>query len=55
MVSGTAAEQDWAHAGGPAVERTVETVLPTRYGPFRMIGYRADTDVEHLALVRGAV
>lgn len=35
------------------VMRVVETVLPTRHGVFRMIGYRDATGVEHLALVRG--
>lgn len=40
-------------AGGLKVERVVETVLPTRWGPFRMIGYREPDGTVHIALVRG--
>jgi 3,4-dihydroxy 2-butanone 4-phosphate synthase/GTP cyclohydrolase II len=36
------------------VRRVAETVLPTRYGEFRMIAYASDVDREqHIALVRG--
>lgn len=38
---------------GPEVERVVETVLPTRWGPFRMLGYREPDGTVHVALVRG--
>ena len=37
----------------PLVVREVETVLPTRHGAFRMLGYRDVDDVTHVALVRG--
>lgn len=37
----------------PAVERVVETVLPTRHGRFRMLGYRDHTGETHVALVLG--
>jgi 3,4-dihydroxy 2-butanone 4-phosphate synthase/GTP cyclohydrolase II len=36
------------------VRRIAETVLPTRYGDFRMIAYASDVDHDqHIALVRG--
>ncbi len=36
------------------VQRVAETILPTRYGEFRMIAYSSDVDHEqHVALVRG--
>jgi 3,4-dihydroxy 2-butanone 4-phosphate synthase/GTP cyclohydrolase II len=36
------------------VRRVAETILPTRYGEFRMIVYASDVDREqHIALVRG--
>jgi len=36
------------------VHRVAETVLPTRYGDFRMIAYSSDVDHDqHVALVRG--
>src|SRR5690606_320947 len=35
------------------VEREVETVLPTRHGAFRMLGFRDVTGTEHVALVMG--
>ncbi len=35
------------------VEREVETVLPTRHGPFRMLGFRDDGGTTHVALVKG--
>ncbi len=35
------------------VERVTETVLPTRHGLFRMVGYRDAENTEHVALVRG--
>src|SRR6202171_87325 len=36
------------------VRRVAETVLPTRYGDFRMIAYSSDVDHDqHIALVRG--
>src|ERR1700736_3293610 len=36
------------------VRRVAETVLPTRYGNFRMIAYASDVDQDqHIALVRG--
>src|SRR5260221_3246022 len=36
------------------VRRVAETVLPTRYGDFRMIAFASDVDSEqHIALVRG--
>ncbi|WP_026552346.1 GTP cyclohydrolase II [Arthrobacter sp. H20] len=41
--------------GASQVERVVETVLPTRYGVFRMVGYRDSDDNEHVALVRGDI
>ncbi|MEY3019447.1 MAG: hypothetical protein RLZZ272_431 [Actinomycetota bacterium] len=38
------------------VERVVETVLPTPYGPWRMVGYRSLADgTESIALVHGEV
>jgi 3,4-dihydroxy 2-butanone 4-phosphate synthase/GTP cyclohydrolase II len=38
------------------VRRIAETVLPTRYGDFRMIAYASDVDHDqHIALVRGAL
>lgn len=38
------------------IERCVETMLPTQYGEFRMIGYESKTDgLCHLALVLGKV
>jgi 3,4-dihydroxy 2-butanone 4-phosphate synthase / GTP cyclohydrolase II len=38
------------------VSREAETVLPTRHGPFRAVGYRTLIDGnEHVALVRGDV
>jgi 3,4-dihydroxy 2-butanone 4-phosphate synthase/GTP cyclohydrolase II len=38
------------------VRRIAESVLPTRHGNFRMIGYSSDVDGEvHVALVRGDV
>lgn len=44
---------DLPPASGCRVERMVETVLPTRWGPFRMIGYRESDGTVHIALVRG--
>ncbi|MHA7276336.1 GTP cyclohydrolase II [Arthrobacter sp. Hz1] len=41
--------------GASQVERVVETVLPTRYGVFRMVGYRDAQENEHVALVRGDI
>ncbi|WP_104117967.1 GTP cyclohydrolase II [Arthrobacter sp. B1805] len=35
------------------VERVAETVLPTRHGLFRMIGYRDSGGIEHVALTQG--
>ncbi len=35
------------------VERVVETVLPTRHGTFRMVGYRGADGTEHVALCLG--
>ncbi|WP_454086297.1 GTP cyclohydrolase II [Georgenia sp. Marseille-Q6866] len=35
------------------VEREVETVLPTRHGAFRMLGFRDVAGTEHVALVMG--
>jgi 3,4-dihydroxy 2-butanone 4-phosphate synthase / GTP cyclohydrolase II len=38
------------------VRRIAESVLPTKYGDFRMIAYASDVDHElHVALVRGAI
>ncbi|MHA7238467.1 GTP cyclohydrolase II [Arthrobacter sp. TMS1-12-1] len=37
----------------PTIERVVETVLPTRHGTFRMIGYRDGEGTEHVALAQG--
>lgn len=37
----------------PSIERVTETVLPTRHGPFRMLGYRDQAGTAHVALVRG--
>ncbi|WP_321530871.1 bifunctional 3,4-dihydroxy-2-butanone-4-phosphate synthase/GTP cyclohydrolase II [uncultured Desulfuromonas sp.] len=40
----------------PLVRRAAETVLPTPYGTFRVIGYQNDIDgLEHLALVKGEI
>lgn len=35
------------------VERVTETVLPTRHGIFRLVGYRDSGGIEHVALARG--
>uniref|UniRef100_UPI0009DC9636 GTP cyclohydrolase II n=1 Tax=Arthrobacter sp. Br18 TaxID=1312954 RepID=UPI0009DC9636 len=35
------------------VERVAETMLPTKYGLFRLLGYRDADNTEHVALVRG--
>ncbi|WP_104165475.1 GTP cyclohydrolase II [Arthrobacter sp. SX1312] len=48
--------QSTHHASAPVpatVERVVETVLPTRHGTFRMIGYRDGAGTEHVALAQG--
>jgi 3,4-dihydroxy 2-butanone 4-phosphate synthase/GTP cyclohydrolase II len=38
------------------VERVAETTLPTKYGSFRLLGYRSSIDVdEHAALVMGDI
>jgi 3,4-dihydroxy 2-butanone 4-phosphate synthase/GTP cyclohydrolase II len=38
----------------PGVQRVVETRLPTRFGEFRLVGYRDETShAEHLALMLG--
>jgi 3,4-dihydroxy 2-butanone 4-phosphate synthase/GTP cyclohydrolase II len=38
------------------VERVAEAKLPTRYGDFRVLGYRSAVDgAEHVALVRGEI
>jgi len=38
------------------VERIIETKLPTSFGEFQIVGYRASTDDEHyVALVKGEV
>src|SRR5690554_8237814 len=42
-----------AAPGLRTVEREVETVLPTRHGPFRMLGFRDDGGTTHVALVKG--
>ncbi|MGD7001215.1 bifunctional 3,4-dihydroxy-2-butanone-4-phosphate synthase/GTP cyclohydrolase II [Corynebacterium halotolerans] len=45
---------EWRRHHETQVERVVETVLPTEFGPFRAFGYRNRiTDVEHIALVAG--
>ncbi|MGK8503004.1 bifunctional 3,4-dihydroxy-2-butanone-4-phosphate synthase/GTP cyclohydrolase II [Nocardia asiatica] len=45
----------YRHRIESGVARIVETRLPTRFGDFRVIGYRDETnDAEHLALVFGA-
>jgi GTP cyclohydrolase II len=36
-----------------SVERVVETVLPTRHGTFRMVGYRDGGGTEHVVLAQG--
>lgn len=46
--------RQWS-AGETTVQRVVETVLPTRYGVFRLIGYHDSDGVDHVALVRGVV
>lgn len=51
-MEGTADSSDSLSPSG-RVERVVETVLPTRWGTFRMIGYRADGGTVHVALVKG--
>lgn len=38
---------------GHALERIVETVLPTAHGQFRIIGYRGGDGEEHVAMLRG--
>ncbi|BBE23103.1 GTP cyclohydrolase-2 [Arthrobacter sp. MN05-02] len=35
------------------IERVAETVLPTRHGTFRMVGYRDSGGTEHVALAQG--
>ncbi|MBG6223476.1 GTP cyclohydrolase II [Arthrobacter sp. CAN_A2] len=48
--------QSTHHASAPVpatIERVVETVLPTRHGTFRMIGYRDGEGTEHVALAQG--
>ncbi len=35
------------------VERVTETVLPTRHGTFRLVGYRDSGGIEHVALAQG--
>lgn len=40
-------------SGAPDVERVAEAALPTRFGPFRAVAFRARDGVEHLALVAG--
>ncbi|MBG6216823.1 GTP cyclohydrolase II [Arthrobacter sp. CAN_A6] len=35
------------------VERVAETLLPTKYGLFRLVGYRDAENIEHVALMRG--
>lgn len=35
------------------VERVTETILPTRHGVFRLVGYRDAENTEHVALLRG--
>lgn len=37
------------------VERVVETAMPTRFGEFRIVGYRTADGKEHVALVKGDV
>lgn len=40
----------------PAIERTLEAQLPSRFGHFRIIGYRcSDTEDDHLAIIKGDV
>ena len=35
------------------VERVVETVLPTRHGVFRLVGFRGGDGTEHVSLSMG--
>lgn len=49
----TAADSAGTAGAGGTVERVVETVLPTRHGTFRMIGYRDGGGTAHVALVLG--
>jgi GTP cyclohydrolase II len=35
------------------IERVTETILPTRHGTFRLVGYRDGAGTEHVALVLG--
>lgn len=45
---------EWRRHHEVQMERLVETVLPTEFGPFRAFGYRNKINgVEHLALVAG--
>lgn len=48
---------EYRRALGSIVKRVAETDLPTRYGVFRLIAYRAEVDEQannpHLALVKG--
>lgn len=37
----------------PGIERVAEATLPTDHGTFRVIAFRADDGVEHLALIAG--
>lgn len=53
QADGVAAQPDGGPAG-PRVQRVADTVLPTRHGIFRAVGYRdLLTGDEHLALVAG--
>lgn len=47
---------DWRRKNETQVRRTVETRLPTDFGPFTALGYKHDIDgQEHVALVAGEV
>lgn len=50
---GARSRGDRARSLAHAIERVVETVLPTVHGRFRIIGYRGSDGQEHVALVRG--
>ena len=43
-----------SHPESPSsIRRAAESTLPTKYGPFRIIGYFDDRGREHIALVKG--
>ncbi|WP_367337117.1 GTP cyclohydrolase II [Phycicoccus sp.] len=51
--SGSSTAQDAPESSLPPVERIVETVLPTRHGTFRMVGFLGRGGAEHVTLSMG--